>query len=56
VYGYDTEADADLAVQAYLEKKEPGNEQVGVTKRTEDEVMGWFMPKRANEEGVKAKL
>jgi len=27
VYGYDAEADADLSVQAYLEKKEPADEQ-----------------------------
>jgi len=45
VYGYDAEADADIHIQAHLEKNEPRDEKTGVTNRELQKFIGWWWPK-----------
>lgn len=45
VYGYDAEADADTAIQAYLDKREPRDEKTGITNRELEKFIGWWWPK-----------
>jgi hypothetical protein len=45
VYGYDAEADADTAVQNYLDGKDP-QDQIGISKVYKEKFMGWYLPKQ----------
>jgi len=45
VYGYDAESNADQAIAAYFQGKEPVDER-GTAKRLEDRFMNWFLPKQ----------
>ncbi len=46
VYGYDAERDAELAIAAFLEKKEPGDKQTGVTQRQLDNFVSYWWPEK----------
>ncbi|KIX02394.1 uncharacterized protein Z518_08335 [Rhinocladiella mackenziei CBS 650.93] len=45
VYGYDAEQDAELTIQAYLDKQEPHDPKTGVTDRELERFIGWWWPK-----------
>jgi len=45
VYGYDAEQDAEIAIQAYINKQEPYDPKTGVTDRELERIMGWWWPK-----------
>ena len=44
VYGYDAEAHAETAIVKYLQCRESGHPQTGITKSMEDKYMNWFRP------------
>ncbi|ETI23936.1 hypothetical protein G647_05743 [Cladophialophora carrionii CBS 160.54] len=45
VYNYDAEADAELAIQSYLNTHEPYDPNSGVTDRELERFVGWWYPK-----------
>ncbi|EXJ62201.1 hypothetical protein A1O7_02634 [Cladophialophora yegresii CBS 114405] len=46
VYNYDAEADAELAIQTYLNMHEPYDPNSGVTDRELERFVGWWYPKQ----------
>jgi len=54
VYGYDAEEHADEAVFEYLKGRELMDTEKRITKRTADEIMGWFLPE--NYEGKQTRI
>ena len=54
IFGYDAEADAEKAVEAYLKKHEPYNATTGVTDREWERFYGYFHP--AGNEVMASKL
>ncbi|KAL2040462.1 hypothetical protein N7G274_006905 [Stereocaulon virgatum] len=44
LYGYDAEAHAECAIVKYLQRRESGHSQRGITKSMEDKYMNWFRP------------